>query len=120
LLSERYEILLIKRYNRIRRHEEDQLTIPALLHALSQLDPPVEIIHLTDTSYSLKQDEIQERQQTLRRRIWQNYAVKLPQRAARLENSSGRYPGRLFHISAFIAKTDSIKGMSGGGCTSNP
>jgi len=37
--AERYEILLMKRYYRIRRYEEDELTIPALLHALSQLDP---------------------------------------------------------------------------------
>jgi len=43
----------MKRYYHIRRHEEDQLTIPALLHALSELDPPVEVIHLTDTSHSL-------------------------------------------------------------------
>jgi hypothetical protein len=38
--AERYEILLMKRYYRMRRHEEDQLAIPSLLHALSQLDSP--------------------------------------------------------------------------------
>jgi len=109
--AERYEILLMKRYYRIRRHEEDQLAIPALLHALSQLDPPVEVIHLTDTSHLLEHDQIQEREQTLRRRLWENYAVKFPERAKRLRNSSGRFPERLFQISAFRARTKSIKTM---------
>jgi hypothetical protein len=36
-----------------------------LLHALSQLDPPVEVIHLTDTSHFLEHDQTQEREQTL-------------------------------------------------------
>jgi hypothetical protein len=80
----------MKRYYRIRRHEEDQLAIPALLHALSQLEPPVEVIHLTDTSHFLEHDQVQEReQQALRRRIWENYAAKFPERAERLRNSSG-------------------------------
>jgi hypothetical protein len=78
----------MKRYYRIRRNEEDQLTIPALLHALSQLDPPVEVIHLTDTSHSLDQDQIQEREQTLHRRLWKNYAVKVSEREERLRKSS--------------------------------
>jgi len=101
----------MQRYYRIRRHEEDQLTIPALLHVLSQLDPPVAVIHLTDTSHFLEHDQIQERQQTLRRRLWENYAVKFPERAERLRNSSGRFPERLFQISAFRARTESVKTM---------
>jgi hypothetical protein len=101
----------MKRYYRIRRHEEDQLTIPALIHALSQLDPPVEVIHLTDTRHSLEHDQIEERKQTLRRRLWKNYAVKFSERAERLKNSSGRCPERLFQISAFRARTESIKTM---------
>ena len=43
----------MKRYYRIRRHEEDKLNIAALLHALNPRYPPVEVIHLTDTSHSL-------------------------------------------------------------------
>ena len=101
----------MKRYYRIRRHEEDQLAIPALLHALSQLDPPEEVIHLTDTSHSLEHDQIQEREQTYRRRLWENYAVKFPERAERLRNSSGNFLERLFQISAFRARTESIKTM---------
>jgi hypothetical protein len=53
--------VLFHMYNFIRRHEGDQLTIPALLHALSQLDSPVQVIHITDTSHSLEQDKIQSR-----------------------------------------------------------
>jgi len=109
--AERYEILLMKRYYPIRRHEEDQLTIAALLHALSQLDPPVGVIHLADTSRSLEHDQIQERQQTLRRRLWENYAVEFPERAKRLRNFSIRFPERLFKICAFRARTESIKTM---------
>ena len=40
----------MKRYYGISSHEEDQFIIPALFHALSQLDPLVEVFHLTDTS----------------------------------------------------------------------
>ena len=107
--AEPYEILLAKRYYRISRHEEDQLTIPTLLHALSQLDSPVEVIHLLDTSHSLEHDHIQEREQTVRSRLWENYAVKIHEREERLRNSSGRFPERLFQISAFKARTESIK-----------
>jgi hypothetical protein len=96
----------MKQYYGITRHEEDQLTIRALLHALSQLDPPVEVIHLTDTRDSLKHDQVQEREQTLCRRLWKNYAVKFPEHPARLENSSGRYPESLFQISAFRVRTE--------------
>jgi ribosomal protein L37E len=71
----------------------------------------VEVIHLTDTSHSLEHDQVQEREQTLRRRLWEKYAVKFPERAERLRNSSGRFPERLFQISAFKARTESIKTM---------
>jgi hypothetical protein len=101
----------MKRYYRIRGHEEDQFTIPALLHALSQLDPPVEVIHLTDTSHSLEHDQVQEGQQTLRIRLWEKYTVEFSELAERLRNSSGRFPERLFEISAFRARTESIKTM---------
>jgi hypothetical protein len=101
----------MKLYYRIRRHEEDQLTIPALVHALSQVAAPVQVFHLTDTRHFLGHDEIQEREQSLRRRLWENYAVKFPERTERLENSSGRFPERLFQISAFRARTESIKTM---------
>jgi len=43
------------------------------------------------------------------RRLWETYAVKFPERAERLTNSSGRFPERLFQMSAFRAKTESIK-----------
>ena len=54
---------------------------------------------------------IQEREQTLRGRLWKNYAVKFPELAERLRNSSGRFSERLFQISAFRARTESIKTM---------
>ena len=60
---------------------------------------------------SLEHDQIQEREQTLRRRLSENYAVKFPERPERLRNSSGRFPERLFQISAFRARTESIKTM---------
>jgi hypothetical protein len=101
----------MRRYYRIRRHEEDQLAIPALLQDLSQLDPPVEVSHLNDTSHSLEQDQIQETEQTLCRILWKNYVVKFPGRAAHLENSSGTYPERLFQIFAFRARAETIKTM---------
>jgi hypothetical protein len=41
----------------------------------------------------------------------ENYAVKFPERAERLINSSGRFPERLFQISAFKARTECIKTM---------
>ena len=71
----------------------------------------MEVIHLPDTSHSLEHDPIQEREQTLRRRLWEKYAVKFPERAERLRKSSGRFPERLFQISAFKARTESIKTM---------
>jgi hypothetical protein len=71
----------------------------------------VEVIQLTDTSHSLEYDEIQEGEQTLSRRLWKNYAVKFPGRAELLRNSSGRFPQRLFQISAFRGRTESIKTM---------
>jgi hypothetical protein len=71
----------------------------------------VEVIHLTDTSHSLEHDQVQEREQTLRRRLWEKYAVKFPERAERLRNSSGGFPERLFQTSAIRAITESIKTM---------
>jgi hypothetical protein len=50
--------------------------------SVSQLDTSVEIIYLSDTSHSLVQDEIQEREKIFRRRLWKNYAVKFLERAA--------------------------------------
>jgi hypothetical protein len=50
--------------------------------SLIQLDPWVEVIHLSDTRYSLEQDQVQERDQTLRRRLWKNFAVKFLDRRA--------------------------------------
>jgi len=41
-------------------------------------------LHLTNTSHSLEHDEIQGEEQTLRRRLWKNYAVKFPERAERV------------------------------------
>jgi hypothetical protein len=63
------------------------------------------------SSHFLEHDQIQEEEQTLRRRLWANYAVKFPERAKRLRNSSGRFPERLFQISAFKARTKSINTM---------
>ena len=74
--------------------------------------PPVEVIHLTDTSDSLEQDGIQEREQKLRRRLWKNYSVKFPERAARLKPFSGRYLERLFQTIVIQARTNSIKTMA--------
>jgi hypothetical protein len=57
--AERYEILLMKRDYRLRRHEEDQLTIPALLHPLTQLDSqwqlfisPIQATHWSEIKYT--------------------------------------------------------------------
>jgi hypothetical protein len=60
--AERYATLLMRRYYRIRGHDEDQITIPALLRALSHLDPPVKVIHVTQTSRFLEQDQKEERE----------------------------------------------------------
>ena len=70
--AERYEILLMKRYYRFKKHEEDQLTIPALPHALSQIGSSVEVIHVTKIRHSLKQDRIQETEQKLSKDLWKS------------------------------------------------
>ena len=67
--AERNGILLIKRYHCIRRHEEDQPALSALLTPPSQLNPPVEVIQLTNASHFLEQDRIQGRKQTWRTRL---------------------------------------------------
>jgi hypothetical protein len=68
----------MKRYCRIRRHEEDQLEIPALLHALSQLDPALEVIHLTHTSYFLEQDEIQKKRANITQKTLEEPRSQVP------------------------------------------
>lgn len=65
----RCEIILIKRYYRITIYEEGQLTIPPMLHSLSQLDPHVEVINLNYTRHCLEQREL--------RRLWGN-TVEFP------------------------------------------
>jgi hypothetical protein len=99
-----------KRYYRIKRHEEDRLTIPALLHALSQLDPQWKLFisPIRATPWSTIKYK---REQALRRKLWEYYAVKFAEHAERLRNPSGRFSERMFQISAFRARTESIKTM---------
>jgi hypothetical protein len=48
----------------------------------------------------VEQHQVQDREETLRRRLWNNYAVKFPERGAHLGSPLGKYPQRFFQISA--------------------